>query len=245
MASRVGRVLPPHNPHGFRTQQEIGRDRAIARNVARRLNGTPTPVDSPDDQPRGPIVIRDPESPASDKQKGLMFILCGDLAKLDADKAHQARTWAEAVIEKDEMTKDLASRTITRLRERIAEAREVPEEQRVQIRPPITPARDLFPDIPDGYYAVESTTEGQDLSFYRVSMWKDSVNRKVQIQAGPNWHPVRRTARDDILARIRAAGVEKAGKKYADELGRCYACNLQLTDEESRAVGKGPVCRNK
>lgn len=245
MAARVGRVLPPHNPHGFRTASEQGRDRAIARNLERRLNGTSRPTDSPDDTPRGPIVIRDPDAPASDAQKGLMFVLLKDLARLNADVAHQASTWAEAVIEKDEMTKELASRTITRIRERIAEARAIPEADRVEIRPRITPPRDLFSDVPDGYYAVDSTTQGQDTTFYRVTTWKDSPNRKVQTQAGPNWHPVRRNARDEILQRIREAGVEKAMMRYSNELGRCNRCNIELTDEISRAAGRGPTCRTK
>lgn len=243
VGARVGRVTPPYNPHGFRTAQEQARDRAIERNLNRRLNGSVRPTDSPPDT-HGPIVIKNPDDPASDAQKGLMFVLLNDLARLNADVAHQARTWAEAVIEKGEMTKDLASRTITRIRARIAEARELPNGGLQSVAVKAAPI-DRFPDVPDGYYAIESTTDGQDLTFLRVSTWKDSPNRKVQIQAGPNWHPTRRAARDDFLARIRDIGPEKAGKEYADKLGRCWACNLQLTDEESRAIGKGPICRNK
>jgi hypothetical protein len=47
------------------------------------------------------------------------------------------------------------------------------------------------------------------------------------------------------LQAIQDAGVEAAGKKFADELHHCSACGLPLTDAVSRAHGKGPTCREK
>lgn len=36
-----------------------------------------------------------------------------------------------------------------------------------------------------------------------------------------------------------------AAQRFASELGRCYVCGRDLTDDESRALGIGPVCRGK
>ena len=38
---------------------------------------------------------------------------------------------------------------------------------------------------------------------------------------------------------------EKAGRFYAMQSGRCYACNRLLTDPLSIELGIGPTCRNK
>jgi len=34
-----------------------------------------------------------------------------------------------------------------------------------------------------------------------------------------------------------------AGPRFGREIGRCYVCGRTLTDETSRALGIGPVCR--
>jgi len=52
-----------------------------------------------------------------------------------------------------------------------------------------------------------------------------------------------RAARNGILAAI--AGDGDALARFGIELGACGMCGSPLTDEESRALGIGPVCRNK
>jgi hypothetical protein len=48
----------------------------------------------------------------------------------------------------------------------------------------------------------------------------------------------------EMLARI-AQDPEAASKRYGTELGVCGVCGRELTDEVSRALGIGPVCRSQ
>ena len=49
----------------------------------------------------------------------------------------------------------------------------------------------------------------------------------------------------NILARIAAVGAEAASARYGHEIGECGICGRQLTNDESRARGIGPVCAAK
>jgi hypothetical protein len=51
-------------------------------------------------------------------------------------------------------------------------------------------------------------------------------------------------AKADVLQSI-LQDPEAAAKRYATELGLCYRCNSELTDEASRATGVGPDCWEK
>lgn len=105
-------------------------------------------------------------------------------------------------------------------------------------------AMDQFSDVPNGYYAVAN--DAGVLTFYRVSTYKNSINRKVQIQASDELHFVRGfKATYAILAKIREVTAPVAGLRYAHEIGNCYRCGRTLTDAESRARGIGPVCVDK
>ena len=50
-------------------------------------------------------------------------------------------------------------------------------------------------------------------------------------------------ARNEVLAVI--ANDPKALARFGQELGSCGKCGRVLTDEESRAIGIGPVCREQ
>lgn len=110
---------------------------------------------------------------------------------------------------------------------------------------PERPARPALPDVPAGYYALPDPTGRNDLRFYRVDRptegrWAGYTFLKVVIGGQPD----RRVPREDvpgILAEI--AADPDAGFRYGREIGRCCACNRQLTDEESRRLGIGPDCR--
>jgi hypothetical protein len=102
-------------------------------------------------------------------------------------------------------------------------------------------------DVPEGRYAV--TGEDGATKFYRVDRptegrWKGYVF--VKVQASDELHNVRsREARNSILAKIAADGIQEAMLRYGREIGKCGHCGRTLTNEESRAVGIGPVCRGK
>lgn len=230
------------------TAGEIRRDRnrqnAIARNAgtARRNR-----------HDINPVTIVHVNDEASDPQKGMIAGLLKDLSRLDDATWRQASTWwfgqtvdgnyTGAIAT---ATKSLASQTIERLKIRITEAkgRTTPPAVRQETASAATgyTPRDRFADVPDGYYAV--TTNDDVLAFYRVSTWKTSGDRKVQVQASAELHLVRgHKATDAILAKIRLATPPVAGKRYADQLGNCYMCGRTLTDETSRALGIGPKCR--
>ena len=110
-----------------------------------------------------------------------------------------------------------------------------------------TPVAGDTGNVPQGYYAVASATGNNDLDFYRVDRptegkWAGRVFVK-RVIGGHGDTPVRGKERGEALARIEAAGAQEAALLYGQEIGRCCRCNRSLTDETSRAYGKGPDCR--
>lgn len=101
-----------------------------------------------------------------------------------------------------------------------------------------------------GHYAVE----GEDgmLRFYKLDVptegrWAGCVFvKQVTGHVGEEGSRVRHPAkRLEVLAAIEAAGPVEAEKRYGQEIGRCSRCHRVLTNEESRAYGIGPECRQK
>lgn len=102
-----------------------------------------------------------------------------------------------------------------------------------------------LPDVPAGRYAVEN--EDGDLRFYHVNRpteGKWAGRTFVKVQASDDLHAVRGKAAASVLAKI-AADVDTAGRRYGQELGVCGDCGRTLTDAESRARGRGPICEGK
>jgi len=104
-----------------------------------------------------------------------------------------------------------------------------------------------FPDVPEGHYAVASETGNNDLDFFRVDRptegkWAGRTFVKRVVGGKPDFG-VRGEAAVKVCERIVAAGVREAALLYGQEIGRCCRCNRHLTDEDSRAFGMGPDCR--
>jgi Family of unknown function (DUF6011) len=101
--------------------------------------------------------------------------------------------------------------------------------------------------VPEGYYAVQAPSD-TELRFYRVKAGKAGGKWAgftfVDMQASDDWYPQKGARRTEILTAI-AQDIAGAAKQYAAEIGSCYVCNKTLTDDESRALGIGPVCRKK
>jgi hypothetical protein len=102
------------------------------------------------------------------------------------------------------------------------------------------------PDVAEGYYAVASATGSNDLDFYRVDRptegrWAGRVFVK-RVIGGHADTPVRGKEAHEALVRI-AVDADAAARLYGQEIGRCGRCNRHLTDDESRAYGIGPKCR--
>lgn len=100
--------------------------------------------------------------------------------------------------------------------------------------------------IADGYYAID--IDGT-VKFYRVDMpteGKWAGRTFLSVQASDEFHAIRNAAtRGTVLAAIVAQGVKESMVRYGLLIGRCGVCNRTLTDETSRAMGIGPVCREK
>ena len=107
--------------------------------------------------------------------------------------------------------------------------------------------KDLVANVPEGRYAV--TLEGETkLRFFKLdkpTSGKWSGYTFVKEQASDELHPVRSAERRVRIAEAIAQDPEEAMLTYGRELGKCGHCGRTLTDQESREVGIGPVCRRK
>lgn len=102
---------------------------------------------------------------------------------------------------------------------------------------------ELIASVPAGYYAVE--LDGR-VQFFTVREARQSGRKYLRRVVGghPEGYPVPAPARRQALEAIIADGLEAAALRYGHEVGNCYRCNRLLTDETSRELGIGPVCRN-
>jgi hypothetical protein len=101
-------------------------------------------------------------------------------------------------------------------------------------------------EVPNGRYAVE---ENGTLKFFHVrhgkadSRWAGFVF--VDIQASDDTYPLKDRARKARVLAAIAQDVEGSLCRYGQELGVCGDCGRTLTDETSRSIGRGPICRSK
>lgn len=98
--------------------------------------------------------------------------------------------------------------------------------------------------VPKGFYATPSRTGHNDLDFWKVVHKGTKVFVNRWIGGAGSTHITNREAFRALIA-ITEFGVDKAGDLFADENTQCRDCGLPLTDEESRAARRGPVCRSK
>jgi hypothetical protein len=99
--------------------------------------------------------------------------------------------------------------------------------------------------FPPGRYAilVDGVTKFYKVDYPTEGRWAGFVF--VKVQASDDLHPIRNSAeRTRILDEI-AKDPREAMLRYGRELGACGHCGRTLTDEESRAYGIGPICRQK
>lgn len=102
-----------------------------------------------------------------------------------------------------------------------------------------------WPNVPAGRYAVEH--EGT-LKFYRVDRptegrWAGYTF--LNVQASDETYSIKNVdTKREVLGLI-AEDPKGAAQRYGHELGKCGICGRTLTNEESRALGIGPVCAGK
>jgi hypothetical protein len=99
--------------------------------------------------------------------------------------------------------------------------------------------------LKEGYYAINDPTDSV-LKFYQVQTpkngkWEGFVFLK-QVSGENKFGVKDRVERERIFGLIAKDPLE-ALKRFGREIGRCGHCSKQLTDQESRDIGIGPVCR--
>ncbi len=117
-----------------------------------------------------------------------------------------------------------------------------------------------FKEIPAAYYATPSLTGNNDLDFWKVEKpetgkWDGYVFVKRVIGGHDDANIPRgskkkvksqRIERVTQMAALQAIfdyGPDKAHELFGTELKYCRVCGIHLTDELSRELGIGPVCR--
>jgi hypothetical protein len=103
--------------------------------------------------------------------------------------------------------------------------------------------------FPPGRYAILTpwATDPDKLHFFQIDApdegrWSGYVF--VKEQASDEMHSVKGERGIQVIEEI-AKDAREAMLRYGREIGKCGHCGRTLTDEESRAYGIGPVCRNK
>lgn len=170
-----------------------------------------------------------PEQPAVATPKQISFIetLLEEVTLTDEQMAKTRHDLRRGI------SKDLASRWITRLLELKKEA---PKETKRS-------GGAIQTDVPAGHYAV--TGEDGTTDFYRVDRpekgrWAGYVF--VKLQLSDDYQNCSIPTAKAILAKIEEAGPREAAIRYGHELGKCSICNRTLTNPESIEAGIGPVC---
>lgn len=120
----------------------------------------------------------------------------------------------------------------------------VPSLLAMEAKPQVT--GDLWPTVREGRYAL-SEPDGT-VKFYQVDKpqegkWAGWTFLKVLASDTP--YPIKdRATKQSILDRI-AVNPNAAMARYGQEIGSCGLCGRTLTDETSRKLGIGPICRGK
>lgn len=100
--------------------------------------------------------------------------------------------------------------------------------------------------IPTGKYALVNapTNTVNDISFWSVWVNEAGTIWRLKQVVGPNLENVAHSVILPVLRRI-AADPEAAMALYGHEVGQCGACGRRLTNETSRRLGIGPICRSQ
>lgn len=97
-----------------------------------------------------------------------------------------------------------------------------------------------------GRYAVETPGEFfvNDVTF--VQVWVGSKGGwKLYMQASDDLGEIGDWAKKRMLIEKIGADPEEASRRYGRELGKCGVCGRTLTNDVSRDLGIGPVCRSR
>jgi len=114
---------------------------------------------------------------------------------------------------------------------------------------PQTPT-DLWPTIHEGRYALAfyDQFQNQTVKFYAVDKPKEGKwagYTFLNALASDTRHPIRKHEDKKLILDRIAENPIAAMQFYGQHIGCCGYCGRSLTDELSRHIGIGPICRGK
>lgn len=205
------------------------------------------------------FLIRDPDSPPTERQVSYLRNLGGEL-KACATKLDVAREIDRLKNQPPVQPNSTASRHLPECPEcgtRPAQAHsptcsvDAPKPlYRTETKVPLA----MLQAVPDGYFAVRPD-ETHAHTFFRFSRPKHGKYKgslKIQTQHGENYelclvvypsgnlHFFRPAYEDDLLLVV--VDPNGAAIEYGRVIGRCMRCRKDLTDQRSRHYGIGPEC---
>ena len=188
----------------------------------------PFAVDEPRTDPRQFVGIPNKITP---KQRNFILKLVDKkehgLPEGDLDRLYKMLRISEDP-EEFGMGKDVASRTIAWLLKK-------PDKPKTEAQ---TPYERMLPEVPDGRYAIPK--EDGTLMFYSVKKGRHITF--LDVWASDAQYPIKNPVeKRRIMQAIK--NDPDSGPRFGREIGRCYVCGRTLTDELSRQIGIGPVCR--
>lgn len=190
----------------------------------------------------------------------LVRVLIDQLRKLDVDAATAATVWYDR--NEDTITVDQCSEWITRLRTKLATYNGQPlvTTTTPDAAPVTAPAaggaaelikllaalHDAVPAHPDRgmvlrRYAIDGFDTGNETRFYKLR--ESKRGRRYLVAQLSDEERMVPWAEALIVARKIADDPMAAMLRYGREIGSCGHCGRTLTNDESRALGIGPVCR--
>jgi hypothetical protein len=100
--------------------------------------------------------------------------------------------------------------------------------------------------IPRGRYALESAGAdwANDTTFFKVWVGERG-GWSIKVQASDEEYAINKWETKLWVLREIAKDPEAALRRYGRELGKCGICGRTLTNDLSRELGIGPVCRTK
>jgi hypothetical protein len=95
-----------------------------------------------------------------------------------------------------------------------------------------------LPEVANGRYAVKK--DDGTLMFYSVK--KGTRTTFLDVWASDARYPIKAKSEKIRIFNLIKSDPD-AGPRFGREIGKCYVCGRTLTDETSRSLGIGPVCR--
>jgi hypothetical protein len=103
-------------------------------------------------------------------------------------------------------------------------------------------ANTWMPDVPDGHYAVQAPGDSM-LGFYEVRTSSRGFRKLYRQLSDDRFYISPQDPHNEGVWLTIAANPKEAALRYGRELGVCGVCSRTLTNEVSRSLGIGPVCR--